>query len=128
MRLCSVTGNMEQINVNEGQKMKSAIMRRVYFMWTLKRLTTPAMVKFYIFAVLVSQFFSYVSVPSVFVNATPHADLERGILFFQNAFANTDLLVQGLVLATFAFTLLLAVDMVKKFPLPNVAHKMRSSF
>lgn len=71
--------------------LKKRIMRRVYFVWTIRALLHPVFLKTLIVLVFFVRSTDYISYANVFANAPTFADLPGALVFMQSAFANTEL-------------------------------------
>jgi hypothetical protein len=100
--------------MNELQ-LKNKIMRRVYFLHTIRKVKGPIMSKLVLFAVFLLALSSLVSVPSIIANM-PHS---FGSLysFIVAAFLNTQFAVQAILLLACVVGLLLIKDAVTRNPL-----------
>lgn len=83
--------------------LKRNIMRRVFFVYTLKKLASPFWVKVYIMGIFGWQILANVSIVNVIENA-PWLNVSGNISFFSYAFMHTGFLVQTLLVGT-VFTL-----------------------
>jgi len=75
---------------------KKSIMRRVYVIWIFRRLTTPAMLKLYVFTTFMWQSAYYMSLPQVFANLPAITDVSANYSFAVTAFSRTELMMQVL--------------------------------
>jgi len=95
----------------KNRNLQKSIMRRVYTLWLMRKLTKPFLVKFYIFFVLFWQLVREVSVGNVLENV-PFTDMARSTSFFINAFWGTERTVQIVFLGVIATILFLARDIL----------------
>ncbi len=103
-----LTTNMPQ------QVLRKRIMRRVYTVWVLKKLTSPIAMKLLILAGIMKQSFSLVSVSNVIKNSPSFLDPVASSTFVTRAFLHTELSVQFLTLATLALLLWFIRDAIFK--------------
>lgn len=94
--------------------LQKSIMRRVYAVWFLKKITQPLFVKVYIFALLMWQFMSQVSMANV-INNVP-ADFGKSINFFLDALIKTEVMVQGILLLSVVLGVFMVRDVLKREP------------
>lgn len=87
-------------------------MRRVYAIWFLRTALRPVFVKFYIFLALGWWFITNVSLDNILANAFGRADLGRNLIFFADAFVQTELGVKFTIIAILAVLGWLAVGLV----------------
>ena len=92
---------------------KKSIMRRVYAIWALRRMTTPTMLKFYILTAFLWQSAYYVSLPQVFTNSPAITDVSANYSFALTAFSRTELMTQILFAGIICLALWFANDMYK---------------
>ena len=93
-------------------KLKKSIMRRVRAVWFLRRVTSPVFVKLYIFIILGWQFAVNVSLSNIFANAPGLSDLGKNLIFFTNAFANTELTIKLVLISILAIFIWLCFDVL----------------
>lgn len=74
-------------------QLHKSIMRRVYAVWFLKRITSPAMVRLYAVVALFVQLLRNISVTNVLENMSG-IDVVGGVLYVAQAFTETELAVQ----------------------------------
>jgi len=108
------------------QVLKKRIMRRVYAVWVLKKLTSPTAMKLLILAGILKQSFSLVSVPNIIQNSPSFLDPIASSAFVTNAFLHTELPVQMLAIATLGLLLWLIRDMIFK-PTPFSYQNLRKA-
>ena len=96
------------------QVLRKRIMRRVYTVWVLKKLTSPIAMKLLILAGIMKQSFSLVSVSNVIKNSPSFLDPVASSTFVTRAFLHTELSVQFLTLATLALLLWFIRDAIFK--------------
>lgn len=84
--------------------LKNSILRRVYAIWFLKKITQPFYVKMYITILLLWQFIGNVSVINVFKNMPPN-NVGGSFIFFENAFLGTEIFVQAIILGSIILVL-----------------------
>ena len=77
--------------------LQQRVMRRVYAIWALRKISSPAFLRAYIAVALLLQVFSGVSIVSVIHNATYTSSKLAIIDFFARAFLHTNLIVQSLL-------------------------------
>lgn len=103
------------------QQLTNKIMRRVYFVYFMKRALHPLMMKVYVLFAAFIGVLAFTSVPHVFANM-PFEPLNL-YTFGAHAFMHTDLVVQVSVLLGGVTMLLLASDVLKSF-----SHSRQTSF
>ncbi len=81
------------------QNLKVSIMRRVWALFVLRRATSMAALRLYLFAFLLWQTLLRVSLGHVWANM-PKGYAGEVVSFFERAFFNTETAVQALILAT----------------------------
>jgi len=92
--------------------LRKSIMRRVYAVWALRKLTSPFFVKGYIFALLFYLMASEVSFVNVLTNAPGASDLFKNVKFFSNAVAMSEPIVQVYTILSVLIMALLARDVL----------------
>jgi hypothetical protein len=97
------------------EQLKKSTMRRIYAVWFVRKVASPAVVKFAIVIAILWRLKEYVSLRQVIANAPSLAAPTQVALFFEHAFANTQFVVQGLVLALIVFALWCARDLIKGY-------------
>ena len=90
--------------------LKTKVMRRVYAIWMLRKVTSPRVAKFLILVASVWQFKEYVFVSKVLANMPSPADLKATYSFFFSAVLHTQFMVQASILIGVIFALLLLRD------------------
>ena len=95
------------------EQLKSQIMRRVYMVHLLKRVTSPVAIRVYIVVAVLWQVVLRVSVINVIKNSPNVIDLGHFSQFAIRTFQGTELIVQVLVAALFAFGVWLVRDILK---------------
>lgn len=109
---------MENYNNNKifsgwGQaKLRGKIMRRVYMVWLVRKILSPATAKALILVGIVRQLFIFVSVKDVMINAPSVYDIAASFTFFGQAFMHTGLSVQLSLLASLSLFLWIIHDFV----------------
>lgn len=93
-------------------------MRRVYVLWFLRKLTSPAVLKVVVLVALIWRSSRYVSYKDVVLNSPSIAEVGASVNFFTSAFINTELYMQ---------LLLIGVVLVATWSVYDLAHKMFSS-
>ncbi len=88
-------------------------MRRVYVVWTLRRLMAPMMLKFYVLTAFLWQSAYYVSLPHVFTNLPAITDMDANYSFAITAFSRTELMMQVLLAAILFLAVWFASDMYR---------------
>jgi hypothetical protein len=95
--------------------LKTSIMRRVWAIFLLRRATSLAALRLYLFAFLLWQLTLRVSLGHVWANMP--RGYARGIAdvaaFFENSFFNTETSVQALILAALTVALWASVRMIR---------------
>ena len=99
--------------MNTLETSKKQIMRRVYFVWTLKTIFSATTTKIAAFAVLLWQLSVHVSIRQVFENWTYDSGISSGYAFIESAFLNTELTTQVLLAGMGVVAILLAKDMLR---------------
>jgi len=94
------------------------IMRRVYFVYFLRKLFSPTAMKLVMLFAVLRESFSVVSVPNVLANSPSILNPLASYQFFTTAFWNTEITVRLLLVAFFALSLWLIQDFVKKTSTP----------
>ena len=94
------------------RQLKFSIMRRVWAIFLLRRATSMAALRVYLFAFLLWQITLRVSFGHVWANM-PRGYVGEVASFFENAFLSTETAVQALVLATGTIALWATVKMVR---------------
>jgi len=96
-------------------KLKSKIMRRIYFIFFCKRyFFNPIALKVYFSALLLWGLLSTVSVMNVFNNMMDSGmSVGRTSSFYKYAFMHTNLIVQVVIISALIFVSLLLVDTLK---------------
>ncbi|HEY4515152.1 MAG TPA: hypothetical protein VJJ22_03275 [Candidatus Paceibacterota bacterium] len=92
--------------------LKTKVMRRVYMVNYIRRAISPFAIKCYVSLISMFIFSRLVWIDRVVQNAPNVSHPFDTARFFTNAFANTELAVQALVLAIFAIGLWLVRDIV----------------
>lgn len=95
--------------------LKKRILRRVYVVYVLRRLFSPALVKVYILAALVWQASQRVSIGDVIANA-PGFNIAQWYTFSTWAFLHTEVLIQASVVAGAALVFWLLWDVLRYTP------------
>jgi len=104
------------------QILKRRIMRRVYAVWILKRLTSPVFMKLLILVGILRVSLSVVSVPNVLQNSPSLlSDPVASYAFFNAAFWNTDIAVKCLAIAIVATALWLVRDIFTESPVRQLS-------
>ncbi|MDP3734837.1 MAG: hypothetical protein Q8R39_00195 [bacterium] len=94
------------------KNLQSSIMRRVWALFVLRRATSMAALRIYLFAFLLWQTMLRVSLGHVWANMPKNYAGEIAS-FFERAFFNTETAVQALVLATGTVALWATAKMIK---------------
>lgn len=92
---------------------KKSIMRRVYAIWALRRITAPTMLKFYILTAFLWQSAYYVSLPQVLTNLPAVTDVGAQYSFALTAFSRTELMMQILFAGIICLGAWFAIDMYR---------------
>lgn len=92
--------------------LKKKIMRRVYTIYLLKKIINPFAFKVYALAISVTGVVSLVSVTDILANI-PNLGSSSIFNFSYNAFVNTEITVQALVISLTMFMLWLIADGVR---------------
>lgn len=96
-------------------QLKNQVMRRVYFVYIVKKILRPLVAKSAAFAALAIVLMIYVSVRDVIINM-PHAiDVLSVYKFLVAAFAHTTTSVQLVFIAMFSISLFIISDIAKNF-------------
>lgn len=96
------------------QILKKRIMRRVYAVWALKKLTSPIFMKFLILVGSVRLSFSMVSIPNILHNLPPSWDLSANYRFLTAAFWHTDSAVKLISIMILGTALWLIQDLLSR--------------
>ncbi len=92
---------------------KKSIMRRVYVIWIFRRLTTPAMLKLYVFTTFMWQSAYYMSLPQVFANLPAITDVSANYSFAVTALSRTELMMQVILAGILFLAVWFASDMYR---------------
>ncbi len=95
--------------------LQKSIMRRIYAVWFVRKVASPAVLKGFIAAALLWRLKEYVSLRNVIANAPSLADPAAALGFFQYAFLHTQSIVQILALSVIALCLWLARDVIRAY-------------
>ena len=95
--------------------LKQRVMRRVYIMWTLRKIFSPGMVKVYLAVAFLWELGRQVFVAQVFSNSPSLSQIGENVHFFLSAFTSTDVGVQLVVVAFVVIVALLVRDVLKTF-------------
>ncbi len=96
------------------KKLESRIMRRVYFIWTARKMVSPRAFKAYALVAFSFALVSSVSVTNVIANAPEFSNVAKNIRFFVNATTGTDTAVQLLLIGIFLAVVLLLRDFTER--------------
>ena len=99
--------------MNESNAVKQNIMRRIYFIYTLKRVSHVFAVRFGLLAALVSVGSFSVSVPNVLKNMPSLLQISKFFEFSFYAFLNTKLVIQLIVAGSVVVLFYLTRDVLK---------------
>lgn len=94
--------------------LNTRIMRRVYAIWMLRKVTSPRVVKSLILLASIWQIKDRVFVAKVFENMPSLADIQATYSFFSSAMMHTQLAVQVSILAGALLSLLLLRDFINR--------------
>ncbi len=94
--------------------LKTKIMRRVYTIWVLRKMTSPRAAKFLIVVTSVWQFKENVFVSNVLSNMPSLVNIKGIYSFFLSAILHTQFIVQASILVGVLFSLLLLRDFISK--------------
>ncbi len=97
------------------EQLKKGTMRRVYAIWFARTVASPAAVKIALFAAVVWRLKEYVSLRHVIANAPSLTSIPGNFFFFEAAFFHTQLVVQGLVVASLALVLWFMRDIIRGY-------------
>jgi len=92
--------------------LSKGVMRRIYAVWFLKKITSPLWLKGYIAIILTWQFGVQVHVASVLHNAPGATNLPKNLVFLTRAFTGTDFMVQAIIILGFVTGALFFRDMI----------------
>ena len=100
---------MERIN----KKLKKRIMRRIYFMFFLRKMTSSFAIETYALVSFIGFLLSLVSFKNVFANMPSVTNVPALYNFYTSAFLNTEFVVQVLFAAAAGVLFLLVKDIIK---------------
>jgi len=89
---------------------KKFIMRRVYFIWFLRKALQPTVLKTLVAGAFLWQLTSYISIKNIIVNWPLRGDLLANYKFVESAFVNTESMTVILVVGVGILALWLARD------------------
>jgi ubiquinone biosynthesis protein Coq4 len=94
---------------------KDSIMRRVYAVWFLKKVASPAAVKLALLGLFLLRLKEYVSVRHVIANAPSLTEIGVNLKFFASAFANAEFAVQFLSFGLATLSLWFVADLFRGY-------------
>jgi len=100
-------------------KLKQNIMRRVYVIYLIKRVTTPFLLKYYTFVFLVAFGAFTVSVKNVLLNMPHWRNINEVYGFYTSAFLHTQFAVQALIVGVSLIFFFIIKDIVSSFRKPK---------
>jgi len=100
------------MTINDIQ-LKKRIMRRVYAIWLLRHMISPAMLKLYALAVFLWQSSQYVSWRQVMINSPAITDMRANYSFATSAFSETELMTQILFVGMVGVLVWFAKDLYR---------------
>ena len=95
------------------KRSKNSIMRRVYFIWVLKKALSPTLVRLYILTLFIWQTSYKVSFANVFNNTPGFGDFAKNFTYFKYAFMHTEFIVQAALIAFLVVVALMCKDFGK---------------
>lgn len=97
--------------------LERSTMRRIYGIWFVRTVASPAVVKALIASALLWRLKEYVSLRNVIANAPSLANVGSAFVFFENAFFHTQLAVQAMILALLVVGVWFMRDMIRGYAL-----------
>jgi hypothetical protein len=112
--------------MTNSQNLKKEIMRRVYFIFAIRKLITPFNLEIAGLAFLSAAIVAEVSIKHVLMNMPRLTDLPQVYQFSVSAFINTRFITQVAVVAMLALSIIFVREAVKK--LIDYSHRLQTGY
>jgi len=98
--------------MDKGTELKNNVMRRIYFVFYLKKVFSKITIKIFALVALGTAVASFVSFQNIFFNMPAIVEVGSILSFIMSAFMHTEFIVQALVFGGVIFTSMLVRDIV----------------